>query len=342
MPRLALHAAVFGLLGVGLFLLGFAHWAHLQFTRPGPLAEARTLVIHKGAGVERIAAALFDGGVIGDRFLFGAGARLTGRARVMRAGEYRFPVGVSMDGAIALLARGETVKRRLTVAEGLTVSEALALIRAADGLAGDVPAGVEEGSLLPETYYFSLGDSRAGLVGRMRESMEVVLGALWDGRAPGVVLASPEEALVLASIIERETGLAPERARISAVFHNRLRLGMRLQSDPTVAYALTLGKAPLDRKLGKSDLDIDSPYNTYRVHGLPPTPIANPGRASIEAALHPADTDELYFVADGTGGHVFARSFTEHLKNVARWRRIERERREKPDAREGAATPPPG
>ena len=332
MPRLALHAAVFGLLGAGLFLLGAAHWAHLQFTGPGPLAAARTLVVHKGTGVEGIAATLFDGGVIGDRFLFRAGARLTGRGRVMRAGEYRFPARVSMDGAIALLARGETVKRKLTVAEGWTVSEVLALIRADEGLTGDLPAGVEEGSLLPETYFFSLGDSRAALIGRMRESMKTTLGALWDGRAPGLALASPAEALVLSSIIERETALPSERARISAVFHNRLRRGMRLQSDPTVAYALTLGKAPLGRPLGKRDLRIDSPYNTYRVHGLPPTPIASPGRASIEAALHPAETDELYFVADGTGGHAFAHSFSEHLKNVARWRRIERERSAKPEA----------
>ena len=329
MPRLALHAAVFGLLGAGLFLLGIAHWAHLKFTGPGPLAGATTLVIHKGAGVEGIAATLFDAGVIDDRFLFEAGARLSGRGRVMRAGEYRFPAGVSTDRAIALLARGDTVKRKLTVAEGWTVSEVLALIRSDDGLTGELPVGVEEGSLLPETYYFSLGDSRAALIGRMREAMKTTLGALWDGRAPGLLLASPQQALVLSSIIERETALPSERARISAVFHNRLRRGMRLQSDPTVAYALTLGKAPLDRSLARSDLRIDSPYNTYRVYGLPPTPIANPGRASIEAALRPAETDELYFVADGTGGHAFARSFTEHLKNVARWRRIERERRTK-------------
>ena len=246
----------------------------------------------------------------------------------MRAGEYRFPAGISTDGAIALLASGETVKRRITIAEGLTTGEILGLIGAEEALTGALPAGLGEGSLLPETYYFSYGDARAALVRRIRESMTATLAALWDKRAPGTVLASPEEALVLASIIERETGVASERARISAVFHNRLRQGMRLQSDPTVVYALTLGRAPLDRPLARTDLRIESPYNTYRTHGLPPTPIANPGRASIEAALHPAETDELYFVADGTGGHAFARTFAEHLRNVARWRRIERERKE--------------
>ncbi len=328
MARLALHAAVFGSLGAVSFALGLAYWAHLEFIRPGPLAEARTVIVQKGSGVERIAALLRDRGVIRDRFLFRAGARLTGRSRAMRAGEYRFPAGISTDGAIALLASGKTVRRRITLAEGLTTGEILGRIGAEEGLAGELPVGVGEGSLLPETYYFSYGDSRTALVRRIRESMAATLAALWDKRAPGIALASPEEALVLASIIERETAVASERARISAVFHNRLRQGMRLQSDPTVAYALTLGRAPLDRPLARADLRIESPYNTYRTHGLPPTPIANPGRASIEAALHPAETDELYFVADGTGGHAFARTFAEHLRNVARWRRIERERKE--------------
>ena len=328
MARLALYAAVFGSLGAFAFALGFSHVAYLQFVRPGPLADAKTVIVRKGSGVERIAARLLAHGVIDDRFLFKAGAWFTGRSRVMRAGEYRFRAGISMDRAIALLASGETVKRRLTIAEGLTTGEVLNLVGADKGLTGDLPTDIEEGSLLPETYYFSYGDTRGALVRRMRESMKTTLASLWDGRAPGIVLATPEEALVLASIVERETAVPSERARISAVFHNRLRRGMRLQSDPTVAYALTLGRVPLDRPLAKSDLRVDSPYNTYRVHGLPPTPIANPGRASIEAALRPALTDELYFVADGTGGHAFARTFSEHLRNVARWRAIERERRE--------------
>lgn len=328
MARLVLHAAVFGLLGAAILALGLAYRAHLDFVRPGPLTTDTTVVVHRGSGVEAIASTLFSEGVIGDRFLFQAGARLTGRGKAMRAGEYRFRSGISMDGTIALLVSGETVKRRITIAEGLTTSEVLGLIGADEGLAGDLPAGVGEGSLLPETYYFSLGDTRSSLVRRMRESMESALASLWEKRASDLAVETPEQALVLASIIERETGVAAERARVSAVFHNRLRRGMRLQSDPTVAYALTLGGAPLDRPLVKSDLRVESPYNTYLVNGLPPAPIANPGRASIEAALHPAPTHELYFVADGTGGHAFARTFPEHLRNVARWRRIERQRKE--------------
>ena len=332
MARLALHAAVFGALGAAILALVIAYRAHLDFFRPGPLKAATTVVVDRGSGVEAIASTLHAQGVIGDRFLFQAGARLTGRSRAMRAGEYRFRAGISMDEAIALLVSGKTVKRRITVAEGLTTAEVLGLIGADEGLAGHLPAGIGEGSLLPETYYFSLGDTRVSVVRRMRESMGTALASLWDKRAPDLALETPEQALVLASIIERETGVAAERARVSAVFHNRLRRGMRLQSDPTVAYALTRGSAPLERPLSRSDLRVESPYNTYLVHGLPPTPIANPGRASIEAALHPAPTDELYFVADGSGGHAFARTYAEHLRNVRRWRRIERG--------EGAGKPP--
>ena len=324
MARLVLHAAVFGLLGAAILALGFAYRAHLDFVRPGPLTADTTVVVRQGSGVEAIASTLIAQGVIGDRFLFRTGARLTGRSKAMRAGEYRFRSGISMDETIALLVRGETVKRRITIAEGLTTSEVLRLVGADEGLAGDLPDGVGEGSLLPETYYFSLGDTRTVLVRRMRESMETALASLWDKRAANLALETPEQALVLASIIERETGVAAERARVSAVFHNRLRRGMRLQSDPTVAYALTQGSVPLDRPLARSDLRVESPYNTYLVNGLPPTPIANPGRASIEAALHPAPTDELYFVADGTGGHAFARTYAEHVRNVQRWRRIKR------------------
>lgn len=324
MVRLVLHAAVFGSLGAAILALVVAYRAHIDFAGPGPLKAAATVVVHRGSGVEAIASTLFSEGVIDDRFLFRAGARLTGRSRAMRAGEYRFRAGISIDETIALLVSGETVKRRITIAEGLTSTEALGLVGADEGLTGYLPAGVAEGSLLPETYYFSLGDSRVSLVRRMRESMETALASLWDKRAPNLALETPEQALVLASIIERETGVAAEHARVSAVFHNRLRRGMRLQSDPTVAYALTLGSAPLDRPLSRNDLRVVSPYNTYLVHGLPPTPIANPGRASIEAALHPAPTDELYFVADGSGGHAFARTYAEHLRNVRRWRRIER------------------
>ncbi len=297
---------------------------HARFTAPGPLARATAIVIAKGSGPAEIARSLAGAGVISDPAVFRLAARLTGRDRTMRAGEYAFPAAVSMAGALALLTSGATVKRRLTVAEGLTTAQVLRLVAAADGLAGDVPASPGEGVLLPETYFFSFGDGRDDLVRRMRRAMRETLDRLWPLRAPGTAVKTPEQALILASMIEKETAIDTERGRISAVFHNRLRRRMRLQSDPTVVYAIAGGAGPLDRKLTRRDLAVDSPYNTYRVRGLPPGPIANPGRASIRAALDPGDGDELYFVADGSGGHVFATTLGEHNRNVARWRRLRR------------------
>ena len=184
-----------------------------------------------------------------------------------------------------------------------------------------------EGALLPETYLYTWGEARAALVERMRRAMRQILDTLWPDRAPDLAIASKHDALVLASIVEKETAVAAERPMISAGFQNRLRKGMKLQSDPTVMFALTHGAGRLDRKLSHADLETDSPYNTYRVTGLPPGPIGNPGRASIEAALHPAESDALYFVADGTGGHVFAKTLAEHNRNVARWRKIEEQKK---------------
>ena len=295
---------------------------HARFIAPGPLANDTAIVIPKG-GIGKIARLLAGAGVISDATVFRLAARLTGRDRTMRAGEFLFPAAVSMKGAISLLTNGATVKRRLTVAEGLTTAEVLKLIAATDGLAGDVPPLLDEGVLLPETYFFSHGDARADIVGRMRSAMQEAFAELWPQRAPGGSLKTPAEALILASIIEKETAIDAERARVSAVFHNRLKKHMRLQSDPTVVYAIASGAGPLHRKLTRRDLSIDSPYNTYWARGLPPGPITNPGRASIAAALNPAADDALYFVADGSGGHVFARTLAEHNRNVARWRRLQ-------------------
>jgi UPF0755 protein len=302
---------------------------HNRLVAPGPLESDTTLVIPKG-GIGETARLLEDASVIADGTVFRLAARITGRDRALRAGEYAFPEAVSMEGVLSILTSGETVKRRLTVAEGLTTAEVLALVAAADGLTGDVPPSPGEGVLLPETYFFSYGDERKVIVERMLAAMREAMAELWPQRVPSTVIKTPVDALILASIIEKETAVDAERTRVSAVFHNRLQKRMRLQSDPTVVYAVTGGAGPLDRPLTRADLAIDSPYNTYRVRGLPPGPITNPGRASIAAALAPAADDALYFVADGTGGHVFARTLAEHNRNVAKWRRIQRQMTQDP------------
>jgi UPF0755 protein len=199
--------------------------------------------------------------------------------------------------------------------------QVLDLVKTTETLDGDAPARVPEGSLLPETYHYVYGDTRTALIERMAQAMRQVLAELWDARAANLPYETPHQALVLASIVEKETGVTSERARVAAVFVNRLRRGMKLDADPTVIYALTNGTGPLDRELTRADLLEDDPYNTYRYAGLPPGPIACPGRAALEAALHPAETDELYFVADGKGGHLFAKTLEEHARNVAQYRR---------------------
>ena len=296
-----------------------------DYSRPGPLEAPKTLVIARGSGVRQIGQALEDAGVIRHAPLFHAALWLQRAAGRLRAGEYAFEPGISVRDVIGKLLRGETVVRRVTIAEGLTTAEAMRRLDEAEGLVGAAEPA-PEGRLLPDTYHYSWGDSRAALVERMRKAMDKALERLWRERRPDFPLRSPEQVLTLASIVERETGVPAERPRVAAVFLNRLARGMKLQSDPTVIYALTEGQRANDRPLTRDDLKIDSPYNTYRYEGLPPGPIANPGIASIEAVINPAPTDDLYFVADGSGGHAFARTLAEHNRNVAKWRRLLKER----------------
>jgi UPF0755 protein len=318
--RLATLVVVLAAIGCGITAFLYKQ----RFDGPGPLAADTTLVIPRGAGLETISRELLEAGVIDDDFLFRVGTRLLGAARNMKAGEYAFPAAVSMRAVVDILISGKTVLHRLTIPEGQTSSEIIALVNATEGLEGILQAVPLEGSLLPETYHFTREDPRAVLVERMTIAMNEALAELWEGRAEGLPLKSPEEAVILASIVEKETGVGSERALVAGVFINRLRKGMQLQSDPTVIYGITHGKAPLGRSLWRKDLEKPTPYNTYTIYGLPPGPIANPGRAALEAVMHPADTDYLYFVADGSGGHVFAKTLTEHNRNVAAWRKFQK------------------
>ncbi|MDO1558356.1 endolytic transglycosylase MltG [Brevundimonas sp. 2R-24] len=321
-----------GLFGAGvtlvLLLLAALAWGYAAYSGPGPEAregEETIVVLRSGSGVSEIGQTLEAAGVIRSADAFRVAATVTGADRSLRAGEYRFPSEASLRDVIGLLRSGRVVRHFVTLPEGRSVAQAMDILMAEDILTGDITDIPPEGTLWPETYEITRGEERMEVIQRMRREHEENLARLWAQRDPTVQLANPQEALILASIVEKETGVAAERPRIAAVFLNRLRIGMRLETDPTVIYGVTQGR-PLGRGLRLSELRRDTPYNTYLRGGLPPTPIANPGEAALRAVLRPPRTDELFFVADGTGGHVFARTYEEHLQNVARWREIERNR----------------
>lgn len=303
------------------------------YTAPGPLAEDVGVIIDRGASVEAIAAGLEERGIISNRFVFMAAAYGTGATRRMQAGEYLVPARATMEEVLDRIVSGRVVQHAVTVPEGLTSAQVVDLLNASEILSGRIDSIPPEGTLLPETYQVTRGTARPRVVERMRAAHESVVAQVWAERDPDLPLSSPRELVTLASIVEKETGRAAERERVAAVFVNRMKQRMRLQSDPTILYGLYGGAAWTEpRTIYKSDLDRPNPYNTYQIPALPPGPIANPGRAALEATARPADTDELYFVADGTGGHVFASTYPEHQANVERWRAIERERAGAADA----------
>jgi UPF0755 protein len=301
---------------------GAALWGLNLVNRAGPLNTDSAVVIPRGSGLEAISLALSDADVIDRPLLFVAMAKVTGANRGLKAGEYAFPAHVSIAEALRILQSGKTVVRRFTVPEGLTSSQIVTLLREEPALSGEIKDEPAEGSLLPETYHYSWGDSRTDLLKRMQAAMQTAIKTAWDKRSLSLPIDNQKQAMVLASIVEKETSVPQERARVAGVFINRLIANMRLQSDPTVVYALTQGTGSLGRPLNRADWKYESPYNTYLVDGLPPAPIANPGKASIEAVMNPEQHDFVYFVADGSGGHAFARTLAEHNRNVAHWRDV--------------------
>ena len=306
---------------------GVSFGAHLYVSRSlwgaGPATAPVTVVIAKGSRTGAIGQQLQDAGVVSHWWFFELSALVLDSGGPLHAGEYAFTPAETLHEVLRQIREGRSVVHRLTAPEGLSVAEIVAIINAEPALAGQVTALPPEGSLMPDTYNFSLGDSRTDIVARMRRAMDKFLSESWAARTNPSALPSAAAALTLASIVEKESALPDERPKVAAVFLNRLGKGMKLQADPTVIYALTEGKAPLGRPLSHADLATDSPYNSYLYTGLPPTPIACPGRTSLKAVLHPDATNALYFVAEGTGRHVFAETLDDHNRNVAKLRQLE-------------------
>lgn len=330
---------------LGFLAIVTAVAALVAYQGPGPKArqgQATTVVLRRGGGLAEMASGLSRAGVIHAPQLFIAAAELSGAARRLRAGEYSFRSHASLAEVLHKIRVGDIVHHRITIPEGVPAVQVAQILNASDVLTGEIPTPAE-GTVLPETYEVVRGDSRASVLQKMMDARDRVLAELWSQHKPGLPFNTPEQAVVLASIVEKETAIASERPRVAAVYVNRLKTNMKLQADPTVIYGVTAG-APLGRGLRESELTAPGPYNTYVNFGLPPGPIGNPGRASLAAVMDPPDTDELYFVADGSGGHVFSRTYEEQAKNVAHWRAVEKQIGEKQTGTPDAAqqqTPPP-
>ena len=301
-----------------------------EFDGRGPSTATTNFMVRPNTGVIDIAEQLERRGLISDSRIFRLGVRAYGNDSALKAGEYEIRAGASMRDIMDLLKSGKSVLASLTIPEGLTVEQAFQRIAEHDALTGAMPAEMPpEGSLAADTQRFTRGATRQQIIDKMLADQQRLVEGIWNRRVNGLPLADINEFVTLASIVEKETGRGDERSRVAAVFINRLNKGMRLQSDPTILYGLFGGKGrPADRAILQSDIDKPTLYNTYVIDGLPPSPIANPGRAALEAVANPSKTDDLYFVADGTGGHVFAATLEEHNENVARWRVVEKKQAE--------------
>jgi UPF0755 protein len=298
-----------------------------RFEQPGPLARDTVVNIPKG-GVRDIADVLQRQGVIDQPYVFMGGVVVLKASQDLKAGEYQFKAHASLRDVVATMVEGKVIEHQVSIPEGLTSEQIVSRLTDDNVLVGDVRQIPREGSLLPDTYDFTRGVTREQLLQRMQQAQQRLVKEIWDHRSPDLPLKSPDQLIVLASIIEKETGKADERTRVAAVFVNRLKQNMKLQSDPTIIYGLVGGKGTLGRPISKTEIEQPTPYNTYVIAGLPPGPISNPGRASLEAAANPARTRELYFVADGTGGHAFAETYEQHQKNVARLRAMETDQKD--------------
>ncbi|MBB4085709.1 endolytic transglycosylase MltG [Sphingomonas carotinifaciens] len=307
-----------------IVLAGFV--AANMWAGAGPAERPVTVVVPQGASLARAATELEQAGAIRSATRFRLLARVFGGGGSIKAGEYDVPAGASASEVYALLQDGKVRQRMVVVPEGYPSALVHDALMRADGLTGEVPVPAE-GSILPDSYAFQRGDTRAAVVTRMQAAMNRYLADAWAKRKPNIAVSTPEQAIILASIVEKETGKPSERRMVAAVYGNRLRIGMPLQADPTVIYPITRGR-PLGRRILRSELHAKNGYNTYASAGLPVGPIANPGRASIDAVLNPASSPALYFVADGTGGHVFANTLPEHNANVEKWYAIRRSRGE--------------
>jgi UPF0755 protein len=323
-PIVVIGNAIFTALIVVSIAVGVALFIGKQrFETPGPLAEDKLVNIPRGLGIRDIADLLQREGVIDQPYVFMGGVIALKARGELKYGEYQFSRQASVAEVVDTITEGKVVQHALTVPEGLTSEQIVARLLENDVLTGQIREIPREGTLLPETYKFTRGMTREQIIQRMQQAHRRVLQEVWERRLADLPIKTPEQLVTLASIVEKETGRPEERTRVAAVFVNRLKGRMRLQSDPTIIYGLTGGKGSLGRPILRSEIDQPTPYNTYVVDGLPPGPIANPGRASLEAAANPARTKELYFVADGSGGHVFSDNYAEHQKNVARLRSIE-------------------
>jgi UPF0755 protein len=327
-PLVIVGNAIFTILIVLAIVVGTAVVLGKQrFDTRGPLAEDKIVNIPRGLGIRDIADLLVREGVIDQPWTFVGGVIVLKARDELKFGEYQFPKQASLHDVISTIVEGKVVLHQISVPEGLTSEQIVQRLLDMDILNGNIREVPREGSLLPESYKFTRGTPREQVIQRMQQGQRRVLQEIWDHRVADLPLKSPEQLVTLASIIEKETSRPEERTRVAAVFVNRLKQKIKLQSDPTIIYGLVGGKGTLGRPIMESEIRQPTPYNTYVIEGLPPGPIANPGRASLEAAANPARTKEIFFVADGTGGHAFAENYDQHQKNVERLRAIERQQR---------------